>query len=294
MKTIILDGGTGQELVRRSTRPVTPLWSSEVLLHEPDIVTALHADYIDAGADVITQATYSATPERLAREGIADQFERLQAAGAECALKARASRSRDEVRIAACLPPLVASYHAETVPQAQQALASYRRIVAAQVEHTDVMLCETMASIAEARYATTAALESGLPVWVAFTVHDTVDEQQAPRLRSGEAVQDAVDEIGAMGVDALLINCSTPEACTYALSGVNTTSIKTGVYANGFVSALALKPGGTVDALTTRDDLGPAAYADFADRWAATGAGIIGGCCETTPAHIAALRARLP
>lgn len=293
MNTIILDGGAGQELVRRSSRPLSPLWSSEVLMHEPDIVTALHADYIAAGADVITQATYSATPERLSRDGVADWFDTLQAAGAMCATRARAASERSDVRIAACLPPLVASYWAETVPDEAQAVASYRRIVAAQVEHTDLMLCETMASIAEARYAATAALESGLPVWVAFTVDDEIQEGRPARLRSGEPVAEAVDQIGAMGVDALMLNCSSPEACSHALPAFKSASVSVGVYANAFVSVEALQPGGTVNVLRARNDLGPEAYADFAAQWSSQGATIIGGCCETAPAHIAALARRL-
>ena len=56
-RPVILDGGMGQELTRRSARPPTPLWSSDVLLHEPELVTALHAEYVEAGADVITLAS---------------------------------------------------------------------------------------------------------------------------------------------------------------------------------------------------------------------------------------------
>ncbi|MGY9011702.1 MAG: homocysteine S-methyltransferase family protein, partial [Rhodobacterales bacterium] len=50
--------------------------------------------------------------------------------------------------------------------------------------------------------------------------------------------------------------------------------------------------GATVDVLTARADLGPAAYADFADGWANQGVSIIGGCCEVGPAHIAEMRRR--
>jgi S-methylmethionine-dependent homocysteine/selenocysteine methylase len=66
-----------------------------------------------------------------------------------------------------------------------------------------------------------------------------------------------------------------------------------GAYANGFTSITALQPGGTVDSLKARTDLGPSAYADFAQSWAELGATIIGGCCEVGPAHIAELRTRL-
>ncbi len=292
MNTVILDGGMGQELVKRSFRPVTPLWSTEVLLHEPEIVTDLHAAYIAAGADVITLASYSATPERLERDHIADSFLSLQSAATECAERAREQAGREGVKIAASLPPLVASYHTDLAPATAQALASYRRIVEAQATRCDLMLCETMGSIAEAHHAATAALESGLPVWVAFTVDDkaAVDD---PRLRSGESVCDAVEQIGALGVDALMVNCSRPEACGAALQVMQSSPLKTGVYANAFKCASDLKAGGTVDGLAARNDLGPEAYADFAADWQAMGASIIGGCCETGPEHIEVLRQRM-
>ena len=68
-----------------------------------------------------------------------------------------------------------------------------------------------------------------------------------------------------------------------------------GAYANGFTGIAAdfNKVGATVDMLSARRDLGPNAYADFADGWAANGATIIGGCCEVGPAHIAELSRRL-
>lgn len=293
LKTVILDGGVGQELVRRSSRPTTPQWSSEVLLHEPHIVTELHADYIAAGADVITLASYSATPERLARDGLPEQFDDLQRAAATCAAEAIEASGRSEVQVAACLPPLVASYHPNTVPHASQALASYRRIVAAQADTADLMLCETMASLDEAQYAATAALESGLPVWVAMTVRDDTPTGLPAVLRSGESMSDAVRLLVDLGVQAVLVNCSTPEACTVAIDDAVASGLPAGVYANAFHSIAGLAPGGVVTSLSKREDLDPAAYASFASGWHEQGARIIGGCCETTPAHIAVLQERL-
>ena len=66
-----------------------------------------------------------------------------------------------------------------------------------------------------------------------------------------------------------------------------------GAYANAFTAVEALEHGGTVDVLGVREDLGPERYAEFALRWVEGGAAIVGGCCETGPEHIAALRDRL-
>ena len=285
--TTILDGGMGQELVRRAGRPPDPLWSSRVLLDEPRLVRELHRDYIDAGADVITLASYTATPERLGRDGLGELFAPLQDAALDAARRARDEAGRAGVRIAASLPPLVASYRADTTPAHERALASYRAIVERQAEGVDLFLCETMASIAEARAAATAALESGSPVWVALSV----DDDLSGRLRGGEPLAEAVRALEPLGIAALLLNCSRPEAIEAAWPALATASVPIGAYANAFTSVAALEPGGTVAALQARTDLDPPAYAAHAARWIEAGASIVGGCCETTPEHVRALAA---
>ncbi len=79
----------GQELLRRSQSPPTPLWSARVLIDEPELVRDLHVDFIAAGARVITINSYAATPERLAREGAEEMFEPLQKRAIDLAHAAR-------------------------------------------------------------------------------------------------------------------------------------------------------------------------------------------------------------
>lgn len=288
MKKIILtDGGMGQELVRRSKSEPTPLWSARVLIDEPDLVRDLHAEFIRAGARVITINTYSATPERLAREGAEDLFKPLQKRGIE--LARQACDQAGEATIAGCLSPLFGSYaHALTI-SFEDTLDIYRRIVAEQADGVDLFLCETMASTAEARAAVTAASESGKPVWVSWTLAD----HGKPRLRSGEALAAAASALDGLPVAARLVNCCRPEAVSAALPELIDLGGPVGAYANGFTSVEALKHGGTVDVLHARHDLGPDAYADQAIGWVEAGASIVGGCCEVGPPHIAALRDRL-
>ena len=71
---VLLDGGMGQELIKRSANAPTPLWSATVMRDEPDLVTTVHADYIQADARVITLNNYSATPVRLAKHGLSTAF----------------------------------------------------------------------------------------------------------------------------------------------------------------------------------------------------------------------------
>lgn len=285
----LLDGGMGQELLKRSSKDITPLWSTQVMIDEPDIVRDVHIDYIFAGARVITLNAYTMTPERLARDGQIEDFEKLQVAAINAAISAREAAGIPEVKIAGCLPPLVASYHAEVTPKYEAMLKSYSKIVAIQAPHVDVFLCETMSSIAEAKAALVAAKESGLPVWVSLTIEDN----DQGLLRSGEALSDAVSMLDEFDADAKLLNCSKPEAILASWSKMKSDQGLTGAYGNGFTSVDSLKPGGTVKSMQSRTDLGPAAYAEFAMEWVTNGAGLIGGCCEVGPAHIAELSKRL-
>ncbi|TPI19173.1 homocysteine S-methyltransferase family protein [Mesorhizobium sp. B4-1-1] len=284
---ILTDGGMGQELIRRSRSEPTPLWSARVLIDEPDLVRDLHAEFIRAGARVITINTYSATPERLAREGAEDLFKPLQKRGIELARQARDEAG--DAAIAGCLSPLFGSYAPALTISFEDTLDIYRRIVAEQADGVDLFLCETMASAEEARAAVTAASESGKPVWVSWTLAD----HGTPRLRSGESIAAAVNALDDLQVAARLLNCCRPEAIAAALPELVALGGAVGAYANGFTSVEALKHGGTVEVLHARHDLDPQDYADQAIGWVDAGAGIVGGCCEVGPAHIAALRDKL-
>jgi len=286
---ILTDGGMGQELLRRSSAAPTPLWSARVLMDEPGLVRDLHAEFIAAGARVITLNTYSATPERLAREGAGDLFETLQRRGADLAIEARQVAGVDGVAIAGCLPPLFGSYAPALTLTYEETLGIYRRIAAEQAPFVDLFLCETMASGLEAKAAVTAASETGKPVWVSWTLSD----HGKPTLRSGETLVEADAALDDLPVAARLVNCCRPEAVNDALPALVALGGAVGAYANGFTAVDALKHGGTVDVLHARHDLDPEAYATFATGWARAGATIVGGCCEVGPQHIAALRERL-
>jgi S-methylmethionine-dependent homocysteine/selenocysteine methylase len=286
---MLTDGGMGQELLRRSKTPPTPLWSARVLIDEPELVRDLHVDFIRAGARVITINSYAATPERLEREGVGELFEPLQKLALDLAHEAREAAGEEGVLIAGCLPPLFGSYHPSLTISYEETLETYRRIVAQEADRVDLMLCETMASADEARAAATAADESGKPVWVAWTLAD----DSPSRLRSGETVAAAADALADIPLAARLLNCSQPEAIDAALPELVALGGTVGAYANAFTAVDLLKHGGSVDVLAAREDLDPAAYADFAMGWVAGGATIVGGCCEVGPEHIAALRERL-
>ena len=284
---VLLDGGMGQELQARSDVKPTPLWSAQFLLDKPDIIESVHRDFIESGAKILTLSSYSVTPERLARDGDIANFEPMQKRALDIA--ERAVCGNKTVTVAGCLPPMIASYRPDLAPAFDQCVATYQQIVDAQKERVDIFICETMSSIKEARSSLKAAKTSNKPVWVALSV----DDKNPTLLRSGEKLAEALLAMEQDKADAVLINCSTPEAIDQAMETLAEGMLPFGAYANGFTKIDALKPGGTVDTLTAREDVTPDAYADFVMGWVEKGAIIVGGCCEVGPAHISEINNRL-
>lgn len=286
---ILKDGGTGQELIKRSSMPPHPLWSAKVMMEEPEVVQGVHEDFIRAGARLITLNNYSATPERLQREGVPELFKPLQNTAIELVQSARDAVGENGVRIAGCLPPLHGSYKPDLALSHDDLLPAYQEIVAAQAYACDVILCETLSSVAEVTAAAQAGIETGLPTWVAMSLGD----DGSATLRSGEPLAAALDALTGMDHAGVMLNCSKPEVITANLGALLARDKPVGAYANGFTGIDALEIGGTVTELKARQDLTPQAYADFALGWVKFGATFTGGCCEVGPAHISALAQRL-
>lgn len=285
----LLDGSIGQELVHRAGDRPTPLWSTSVMLEHPDLVRAVHGDYFAAGATIATTNTYAVLRDRLRPAGLEDRFADLIEAALVEAEAARAAHGGG--RIAASLGPLGASYRPDLFPTEEEAAAAYGELVSLMESRVDLWLIETVSSVAHARGALKGCAGSALPVWLSVTVED----EDGTRLRSGEALADLAPVVEALRPDAVLVNCSRPEAIAAALAILKPLGLPMGAYANGFtrITEAFLEDRPTVEALTARKDLGPEDYADFAMGWVEAGATIVGGCCEVGPAHIAELARRL-
>ena len=281
-KIILLDGGMGQELLKRSKLPAHPLWSSNVLMKEPELVEKLHIDFIKAGARIITLNAYTATPERLDRDGGKGMFIELQDKAIELANRARDYCNISDVRIAGCLPPLFGSYKPEIAPPLDECIERYQVIANKQAPHVDLFICETMSSIKEAESAITATNDHGIETWCSLTIND----QCHSTLRSKESLKVAINHLKKFKYEANLINCSTPESISKSLKILDDDTKPFGAFANGFTSVEALEIGGTVDVLKSRRDLGPNSYCKYVLDWIKTGASIVGGCCEISPRHI--------
>jgi S-methylmethionine-dependent homocysteine/selenocysteine methylase len=298
-RPLLLDGGMGRELLKRGVPILTHIWSGTALLESPDIVRQVHADFIAAGADIITTNTYGIARRRLAEAGIEDQYRELNLAAARLANEARNDSGRS-IAVAGSLPPLTRSYRPDLVKSVGELIPLYREQAEILEPHVDLFICETMSSASEAFAAATAAVETGKPVWVAWTLHD----DNSGRLRSGETVTEAAKCLENLPIEGFLANCCAPESITAALPEFATIGRgRFGGYANTF---LPIKPEGPsygeqkldpsdwkryeAAALPFRDDLPPKAFAEHARRWHRSGAHILGGCCGASPDHIAQIR----
>lgn len=281
---VLLDGGMGQELMKRTPKEPTPLWATQAMIDHPGLVASIHRDFFASGATVATTNTYAVHHDRLEGTGQEERFsELLDLALAE----ADDARDAPHQRLAGSIGPLIASYRPDIHPELEQAVPLYGEIATHIAQRVDLILCETVASVDHAEAILMGARQTNLPVWLSMTL----DDENGEHLRSGEHV----GELSHLTPDAWLANCSAPEAMQAGLNVFKTFGKPYGAYANGFheITNDFLKPKPTVDALTARPEVTPEWYADVVMGWVESGATIVGGCCEISPAHIKQIATRL-
>jgi S-methylmethionine-dependent homocysteine/selenocysteine methylase len=287
-----LDGGLGQEINKRSKQKIShPLWSVKVMQEDPEIVIGVHKDFLFAGAKVISLNNYTASITRLSRHGFGDKFQETHQLAIQLINKAIAESglARNSINIAGCLPPLAASYVSSAALDYQQSYDEFCQLIEVQSGGVDLFLVETISNITEAKAAITALKHYNKKTYIGLTLTDDLSNT----LRSGETLEEAVEHFSDEKIDALLLNCSFPEAIDKAMKVLQTSGLRYGGYANGFTSIENLSPGATVDGLQARIDLGPEKYAEHVIGWLDMGATIIGGCCEIGPEHIKYLSQQL-
>jgi len=283
---ILLDGSLGQELINRKASGQGVLWSAKALFDAPEVVQAVHEDYIRAGADIIATNSYACIRNNFEPEGLLSRLGEMNRLAAELAQRARDNCGKP-VLIAGSMGPQNGSYRPDLVGSYEETEALYREQAEFLAPHVDFFICETMSCLLEARAAVTAATATGKQVWLSWSI----DDSGAAKLRSGESIREAWEDIADSGVGAVLLNCSPPEAITRVLPElVSLCDIPVGAYANAFTPIPEKWDfHGEESIPPSRTDVTPQAYAEHAARWVAAGARIIGGCCEVGPAHIAQL-----
>ncbi len=285
----LMDGSIGQELVKRSGNRATPLWSTQVMIDDPDLVGRVHSDYFAIGATIATTNTYALHRSRLERIGLEDEIPAL----IETAM-AQAEMARENYaggRIAGSLGPLLATYRPDLNPDPEEAALKFGELVHLMAPRVDLFLIETVSSVQEAEGALRGTDGCGKPVWLALTVKD----EDGTLLRSGEPLGQIAPLLDKYQPEAVLLNCSRPEAITQGLDILKSFGRRYGAYANGFthISEAFLQDAPVVDVLKQRTDLSPLEYARHAMKWVEHGATIVGGCCEVGPDHIAELAKQL-
>jgi homocysteine S-methyltransferase len=275
-RPIILDGATGTELERLSVDTNTPIWSAMALVNSPELVEQVHRSYVAAGAEVIITNTFRTHRRNLESIGVGERAAELTARAVT--LARRAVDSADHPAwVAGSIAPLQDSYSANALPRevylAEHAEMAHH-LAAAGV---DLLLIETISTIREAEAAAEAAHALGLPYGVSFIC------KADGNMFSGERLADAVAAVLVHKPDFFGVNCTAAPELHRALRELRAaTELPIAVYANPSHTDYYQHWGETEAA-------DPQVYADYARMWIEGGARLVGGCCGTGPAHIAAL-----
>jgi S-methylmethionine-dependent homocysteine/selenocysteine methylase len=279
---LILDGAMGTELRRRGVDTGLPLWSANALLANPEMVRQIHAEYLSAGADIITTNTFRTTRRTMRRSNLPDRSKQLTAMAVDLAKRAREEedlKGKDPSRslLAGSIAPLEDCYRPELVPSDSELRDEHEehaeRLAALGV---DFMLLETMNTIREAYAACEAAQRTGKEVIVSFIC------RKDGTLYSGESLVDAVRTLGELHPVGFSLNCVSPrflDSLVPAIRGL--TSLPIAAYGNVGLPEDERQDEEFVVDIDSRD------YARRAAMWHRAGAAIVGGCCGTTPAYIA-------
>jgi 5-methyltetrahydrofolate--homocysteine methyltransferase len=275
---LVGDGAMGTMLFQRGLTPGDP--PESVTLAHPEVIEEIARRYVEAGADLVETNTFGGSPLKLALHGLDGQIE---AVNREAVRAARRSVETQAYVVGSCGPSgrLLEPY-GDTGVAAME--ASYRRQMEALIgAGVDAVCVETMTDLGEAQIAIRAAKEvfAGIPVLATMTFDPT------PRgyfTIMGVSIASAAHDLAAAGADAVGSNCGNgiEHMVEIAREFRRHTTLPLVIQANAGLPR-------AVDGVSVYDET-PAFMADKARELLDIGVSLIGGCCGTTPAHIAALR----
>ena len=280
----LLDGGMGRELQRLGAPFRQPEWSALALMQRPEFVTKAHERFVHAGANVISTNSYAIVPFHIGEALFQERGLELARLAGQLA---RDVANNGGVKVAGSLPPVLGSYRPDLF-EVKAARVILSVLIEGLAPFADVWLAETLSTLGEAELVGEMLAADARPLWLSFTLND----EGPAMLRSGETIAAAVVVAEKLGAAALLFNCSAPEvmedAVTQAKAAMNSKTMQIGVYANGFAHTDD-EVGANAGLRNIRVDLDPPRYLDWAKKWAAAGATMVGGCCGIGPEHISVL-----
>jgi S-methylmethionine-dependent homocysteine/selenocysteine methylase len=268
---VLLDGPMGTALEARGIEIPGPLWTAVGVIDHPDAVADVHREYAAAGAQVHTTATFRTTARALAGTPHADRWQELVAD----AVRLCHEGAGEGAVVAGSVASLEDCYRPDLTPASDVLRNEHSALAQALADaDADLLLVETMPTLGELAIATRCAAATGLPVWSAVTLGP------AGEFLDRDGVLTAAALAEDAGAEAFGLNCMPPALITpllETLADARQRPPRLLAYGN------ALFPG--------HDVISPDEYLEHARRWRELGADIIGTCCGTTPAHLAALRA---
>ena len=275
---LLFDGAMGTLLFSRGIPQRACL--DELVVTRPDLIGAIHREYLEAGADAIETATFGANRIRLATYGLANEAGAFNRRGAQLAREARDVSGR-EALVGGSIGPLGGPTHG-TIHYPEQVIRdAFREQVEGLLEGgVDLFVIETFSELDHLLIAVDEARRaSDIPVIAELTFGEEL------QLTDGTTPEQAAAALLEAGVDALGVNCGVgPLACLEAVE-------RTGP--GDLVVARSIMPNAGLPQRVEGQFVyaaGPDYFGEMVPKMIAAGAAVIGGCCGTTPDHIRAMR----
>jgi homocysteine S-methyltransferase len=280
-KTLLADGAMGTMLHSRGVG--FDKCFDELNLTNPAAVADVHREYIEAGAELIITNTFGANRYKLTKHGLQDDVTEINRAGVELAKRVVAASFKD-VLIAGDVGPLgvrIAPYGRVKLEEAREAFAE--QVKALAEAGADVIIIETMSDLYEIQEAIKAAKEnSSLPIIASVTF--TRDD----RTLLGDDPAKVAHRLAAAGADVIGVNCSGgPSQLLRILKQMRQAEPN---------SKFWVKPNAGWPEQVSGRIMYPADadyFGEYAVQFRQAGANIVGGCCGTTPQHIAVMKKAL-
>ncbi|MDA8918871.1 homocysteine S-methyltransferase family protein [Candidatus Pelagibacter sp.] len=288
-KTRVLDGGMGQELLARGVEASGTLWSANALLQEKyhQLLLDTHLDFIDSGAEIIVTTTFTTRRMRLRDNGVEDKFEYLNTKAGEIAKKAK--NLNPHVLVAGGLPPQYLTYEVDTRSDEEIKENFYDQAKLLD-PFIDFFYLDVLSSVREFNLAIKAIESFKKPYLIGAHISEGV------KLPSGENISEIMTTIDHKKLLGVMLSCVSPENYEKNLDEIKSLGVPFGFKLNGFVTTKPAagytntfnnsKTGNPNEFLGHREDLIPEKMALFVKKFKEAGATILGGCCETRPAHI--------